>query len=266
MGRAVTDCFDKARELARAGVDFVCVTLVDVDGHVPQDVGAKALVTAEGLVWGTVGGGRLEARAVEHARGMLADPAEAIACSMRYELLRDLGMVCGGAATLFYEPSVGRRWQIVFFGAGHVVQATVPLVASFDCEVTCIDHRHEWLSTLPARANVRTRLATDLAGTVRELPLGAFVLCITQGHATDLPIVRELLAWGEAGFIGVIGSEPKARALRSALSKEGVSRDALDRVRCPLGLPIGRNDPAEIAVSIAAQLLQERDARIGVAR
>jgi xanthine dehydrogenase accessory factor len=94
---------------------------------------------------------------------------------------------------------------------------------------------------------------------VARLPTGAFVLCMTQGHATDLPIVRRLLQDGRARFIGVIGSEPKARTLRSALLKEGFAQEAIESIRCPLGLPIGSNMPAEIAVSIAAQLLQVRD-------
>jgi xanthine dehydrogenase accessory factor len=197
--------------------------------------------------------------------GMAAE-APPRAGSVRYELMRDLDMVCGGAVTLFYEPSIGRRWQIVFFGAGHVVQATVPLVATLDCEITCIDTRSEWLSRLPKHDAIEVRLVTDMVAAVRELPLGAFVLSITQGHATDLPIVRELLAWGEASFIGVIGSEQKARTLRAALAREGLSPEAIESVRCPLGLPIGSNEPAEIAISIAAQLLAERDARVGVVR
>ncbi|NBU42029.1 MAG: hypothetical protein EBS51_14760 [Planctomycetia bacterium] len=89
---------------------------------------------------------------------------------------------------------------------------------------------------------------------------GGFVLCMTQGHATDLPIVRRLLQDGRARFIGVIGSEPKARTMRSALMKEGFAEATVAGIHCPLGLAIGTNAPAEIAVSIAAQLLQVRDA------
>ena len=66
-----------ATRLAERGVVFVTVTLVHPEGHVPQDLGAKAIVTAEGLSWGTVGGGRLEARAIEHARGLIARAANA---------------------------------------------------------------------------------------------------------------------------------------------------------------------------------------------
>lgn len=255
-----------ASRLAERGVPFVTVTLVQPEGHVPQDIGAKAIVTVEGLVWGTVGGGRLEARAIEHARAMLGRAVDehgvprAVAPELvRYELQRDLGMVCGGAASLFYEVATAATWNIVVFGAGHVAQATVALLSTFHCNLVCIDPRPEWLGRLPARANLRTQLAAEPSEQVASLPRGAFVLCMTQGHATDLPIVRRLLQEGRSRFVGVIGSEAKARTLRSTLLKEGFPEAAVQAIRCPLGLPLGTNAPAEIAVSIAAQLLQERD-------
>ena len=270
MAAPAHDYLHHASRLAERGIAFVTVTLVQPEGHVPQDIGAKAIVMADGLAWGTVGGGRLEACAIEHAKGMLARavdeagvPRSVAPELVRYELARDLNMVCGGAASLFYELASAATWNIVVFGAGHVAQAVVALLSSFHCNLTCIDSRAEWLSRIGARPNLRTLLCSEPADAVAGLPAGAFVLCMTQGHATDLPIVRRLLQDGRARFIGVIGSEPKARTMRSALLKEGFAADAVEAIRCPLGLAIGSNAPAEIAVSIAAQLLQVRDGSAG---
>jgi len=269
MAAPAHDYLHQASRLAERGVAFITVTVVQPEGHVPQDIGAKAIVTADGLAWGTVGGGRLEAAAIDHAKGMLARGMSAQGTPLaiapelvRYELARDLNMVCGGAASLFYEVATAATWNIVVFGAGHVAQATVGLLATFHCNLTCIDPRPEWLSRIATRPNLRTMLVPEPAEAVAALPAGAFVLCMTQGHATDLPIVRELLRAGTARFIGVIGSEPKARTMRGALLKEGFAEAAVSAIRCPLGLPIGTNAPAEIAVSIAAQLLEERDRKV----
>lgn len=263
---AMREYLQHASTLAEQGAIFVTVTLVDPEGHVPQDIGAKAIITEAGLAWGTVGGGRLEARAIEHAQEMMAresargrPPGVTKPESVRYELQRDLNMVCGGAATLFYEITAPAHWNIAVFGAGHVAQATVSLLSTFACNLTCIDPRDAWLSRLVERENVRRVLAAEPAACVAALPAGTFYLCISQGHATDLPIVREILRRGDAAFVGVIGSEPKARTLRSTLLKEGFAESHIAAIRCPVGLPIGSNSPAEIAVSIAAQLLQERD-------
>lgn len=172
-------------------------------------------------------------------------------------------MVCGGVATLFYELAANSRWTIAVFGAGHVAQAVVPLLASFDCTVYVIDHRDDWLARIPSRANVRkihvVSGASDLPAQVWNLPENAFYLCVTQGHATDLPVVREILKRGSAAFLGVIGSVPKARTMRANLMNEGFTEEQLDAIHCPVGLPFGTNAPAEIAVSIAAQVLQKRD-------
>jgi len=261
------DYLERANTLADGGVVFVTVTLIQPEGHVPQDIGAKAIVTHKGLAWGTVGGGRLEAAAIEHAKKMIAralagvDTNQPVAPEMiRYELQRDLNMVCGGAATFFYELSIGHIWNIALFGAGHVAQATAALLSTFHCNLQCIDHREEWLRMIQPKHNVRTVLTSDPCECVARLSAGTFYLCMTQGHASDLPIVRQILMRGDAAFIGVIGSEPKARTLRSTLIQEGFAEQAVANIHCPVGLPIGSNSPAEIAVSIAAQLLQKRDA------
>lgn len=257
---------EQAAALAQCARVFVTVTLVGVEGHVPQNVGAKAIVTQGGLSWGTVGGGRLEARAISHAQEMIAREAHRDRGLrpvepelVRYELHRDLNMVCGGAAILFYEMSAPTRWNIAVFGAGHVAQATVALLSTLDCNLTCIDPRPEWLERVAEQPNVRKVLVAESAQAVATLPAATFYLCISQGHATDLPIVREILRRNDAAFVGVIGSEPKARTLRAALLKDGCTESAVAAIHCPVGLPIGSNSPAEIAVSIAAQLLQERD-------
>ena len=267
MSRVIANYLEQANKLADRGVVFATITLVQPEGHVPQDIGAKAIVTESGLAWGTVGGGRLEARAIEHALAMIArvklgaDTNTVVDAEMiRYELQRDLNMVCGGAATLFYEISAACNWNIAIFGAGHVAQATVGLLCTFACNVICIDHRQEWLDKIAVRPNLRKILAAEMSEEVYKLPAGTFYVCMSQGHATDLPIVRQILKRDQAAFIGVIGSEPKARTLRGALVKEGFTQDAVNKIHCPVGLPIGSNSPAEIAVSIAAQLLQTRDA------
>ncbi|MFM8268837.1 MAG: xanthine dehydrogenase accessory protein XdhC, partial [Pseudomonadota bacterium] len=252
MSRFIREYLVKAQELASQGIPFVTVTLIQPEGHVPQDIGAKAIITSEGITWGTVGGGRLEAEAIQHSKAMLEKPGQPE--MVRYDLRKDLNMVCGGMATLFYEMSLQRPWNIAVFGAGHVVQAVVPLISSFESNVSCIDSREEWLSKLPSKANLRKIQTEDLPAYVSKLPPGAFCLCITQGHFTDLPIVREILKRGDAQFLGVIGSVQKARTLKNTLREEGFSEEQIKTIHCPVGLPIGTNAPTEIAVSIAAQL------------
>jgi xanthine dehydrogenase accessory factor len=248
-------------ECEARGVPHVLVILLETKGSAPQSVGAKMLVRSRGLPHGTVGGGKIEAAAIRFAREMLeqTDGAGVELREVEWNLQRDIGMTCGGAVRLLFHARRFASWPIAIFGAGHIVQALVPLLQTLDAMIVCFDTRPEWLEKLPPHPRFTSWLVEDLAGAVGEIPERSFVLSITQGHATDVPVLLEAFRRGSFPFIGCIGSEVKARKLRAELAEAGIGRDAVDRLRCPLGLPLGGNDPNEIGISIAAQLLQERD-------
>jgi len=248
--------------LAEVGTPFVVVTLARVEGHVPQDPGAKALIGEGGLISGTVGGGKLEARAIDVAREMLVNSVSRPEL-LRLDLQTDLGMTCGGSATLLFEPVLPCAWTIAVFGAGHVAQATIPLLATLPCVVHVVDHRTEMLDALAFSPRVRRTAVAgpdDYAGVVTRLPPGTSYVIMTRGHATDLPVLAAVLRRGDAAYVGVIGSVVKARSLRAALVRDGVVPQKSEQLefQCPMGLDLGTNSPPEIAISIAAQLLLAR--------
>jgi xanthine dehydrogenase accessory factor len=257
MSSGLAQFFDKYHELSAGQQPFVIVTLVHVEGHVPQNVGARAIVGDIGLMWGTVGGGRLEAEAIQRSSVLLADQVPD-PVSVRYDLQRDLNMVCGGAATLLYEPVLHQGWNIAVFGAGHVAQATVPILATLPCQIYHIDSRQDWLARIPSKENIRTICTPDLCQWVTQLPKDVDYILMTQGHATDLPIAKAILNRGRPRYLGIIGSSVKARNLKAQLLNEGFNREWVNEIFSPIGLPIGTNQPAEIAISIAAELLQQR--------
>jgi xanthine dehydrogenase accessory factor len=259
---APADFYEEVLALQRAASAFVVVTLVEALGSVPQDVGAKIIVTEAGLHRGTVGGGRVEARALELAREILAErgPEAGKPRLVSWTLKGDVGMTCGGAVKLYFEPHLaGRGWTIAIFGAGHVAQALVPLLTPLSCRVFCFDSRAEWVGRLPASPNLVAETRSDLASALDALPDDSFVLCMTQGHRTDRPILFRALTLRNFPFLGVIGSEAKAEILRRELIAEGVHPRRAEQFHCPVGLPFGTNHAHEIALSIAAQLLTERD-------
>jgi xanthine dehydrogenase accessory factor len=236
------------------------VTLVAARGSAPQELGAKALFDAGGLVEGTVGGGRLEAHALRRARAALESSAGP-ACELEVvNLQRDLGMTCGGEVTLLFERFGVAPWRVAVFGAGHVAQALTRLLLTLECRLQVLDTRREWVERLPAAPSLDARVCDDLAGAVGALEDGTFVVVMTQGHATDLPVLRAAFDWGRFGYLGVMGSAVKAARVRRELEASGVSAERLAQLRCPIGLALGRSTPAEIAVSVTAELLSARDA------
>ncbi len=237
------------------GLPFVVVTIVDAQGSVPQDVGGKMIVTETGLDFGTIGGGKVEAKAIDQALQILSSGAQHDFAD--WNLKSDVGMTCGGRVKLFFERFNISTWSINIFGAGHVTQALVRLLFTLPCKITCIDPRDDWLAKLPAGVeSIRLVHPKDY---VNQMSADTFVLCMTRGHTSDFPVLQEIYSQQHPfRFVGVIGSRAKAAVLRKELLAAGIE-EAKIQFQCPVGLPIGSNHPGEIAVSIAAQLLQVRD-------
>lgn len=254
--------YEQFSALQRDGTGAVLVILVEALGSTPQDTGAKMLVTSAGLHAGTVGGGKVEAQALALAQEMLAagasDPR-----FVTWTLRTDVGMTCGGSVKLYFEPhpagGPGAAWPIWIYGAGHVVQALVPVLAPLDCTLTVVDPRREWLDRLPRARNASYLQADEPASLVPHMPDHAFLLCLTKGHSSDLPVLRRALTERSFPFVGVIGSAAKAKILRRELVAAGVPAKRASHFHCPVGLEFGTNHPPEIALSIAAQVLSERD-------
>ena len=255
----MSDFFAQLQALLASGAPFVSVTVVHTVGSVPQDQGAKMLVTAEGLRHGTVGGGRVERKAIEEAQRLLSPDAPERTHFVEWNLKRDVGMTCGGSVKLYFEAFNLTRWRIAVFGAGHVAGALIPLLVQLDCHVTCYDTREEWLARLPDSPRLSRVLSPDLPAEVAKLPDDAFVLLMTMGHATDRPILLEILRGRDFPYLGVIGSAAKAARLKKDVVEAGLPPQLRDAFFCPVGLDVGSNHPVEIAVSVAAQLLQQRD-------
>lgn len=256
--KGTTELLQRMVQLESGGRPFVCVTLAKARGSVPQEVGAKMLVTATGRECGTVGGGRVEEAAIGHAKNLLVRHPAAASELVEWNLQSDIGMTCGGVVHFLFEPFVCEAWTIAIFGAGHVSQALTRVLLTLDCRVLVYDTRPEMLALLPEATNVETRLMASFEDGVAELPGEAFVVVMTQGHRTDLPILVRILQTQKVPYLGAIGSASKAAVLRRELRDAGVSDDAVQTLRCPIGIPLGRDTPEEIAVSIAAELLQIR--------
>ena len=255
-----TKVLQAMRRLDETGDAFVCVTLAEARGSVPQEPGAKMLVTDEGRACGTIGGGRVEQAAIKHARELLAGRPK-ISCELiEWNLQKDIGMTCGGMVKFFFEVFGPSSWSIAIFGAGHVAQALVRILAGLSCRVSVFDTRPEMLSQLTQASNVKARLIEPLEDGVGEIPEGSFVVVMTQGHRTDKPVLERILKTRSFPYLGAIGSASKAAVLRRELRESGVEGDLTQAFRCPIGLPLGRDTPEEIAISIAAEMLEVRGA------
>ncbi len=161
----------------------------------------------------------------------------------------------------YYAEQFAYDGKVYIFGGGHLAQEVVPLLVHLDFTCVVIDDREEFsrVELFPGAARV---LQLDFKQLSEHLNLqqSDYAAVMTRGHLHDADVERFLLNT-DTGYIGVVGSRRKAQLTRETLLAEGYSRQQLDRIITPIGLDIGSETPAEIAVSIAAQLIQERAGR-----
>jgi len=260
--------YQRVEELLSAGESFVVATIVDTTGSVPQVSGARMIVTASGRNFGTVGGGKVENRALEESENLLRELLENSSLSktrfFNWNLEKDIGMTCGGSIRIYLEAHNLAHWQITIFGAGHCATALIGLLSRLDCKITCIDTRPEWLERMPDSGRLKKILVKNYLDGLEHVPRHSFVLLLTMGHSSDSPLLLEILRGYQSGlapypYLGVIGSKAKAVRLHQDIAAAGLPAQFNQAFLCPVGLPLGSNEPPEIAVSIAAQLLQCRD-------
>ena len=159
------------------------------------------------------------------------------------------------SATLL-EPIEGGRAALWLYGAGHVAQALIRLMAELPFEVTWIDSRAELLPA-PLPDNVHPLCVRTPTNTVSSAPAGARFLVMTHDHGLDYALCRKILERNEFAWLGLIGSKSKGARFRSRLTRDGIPPDTLARLVSPIGVEgVNNKWPAAIAVAVAAQLLQ----------
>jgi xanthine dehydrogenase accessory factor len=241
-------------EWSAAGVPCALATVVRTAGSAPREAGAKLLLRADGTSLGTVGGGALELAVTQVAVEVLAEGTTRL---LSYQLKADLGMACGGSADVFVE-SIKPVDRLYIFGAGHIGAALCPITAALGFHVTMIDDRGE-LATVerfPQAAAVVHSFDVAVWG---ELAFDDRTYCVvvSPSHAIDAAVVQALLP-RPCRYVGMIASLRKRKAVEAALLEAGIAAARIAELRAPIGLSIGAETPQEIAVSIAAELVQIR--------
>ena len=244
----------------------VLVTVVQVRGHSPRDAGAKMVVSWNNA-WDSIGGGNLEATAIDRAREMMGDPAAgpSIVTTALSDRTRGSHGVqcCGGEVTLLLEP-LPVLPAVAIFGVGHVGLELARILSRHDLDLHLIDSRPEQLTDEvlrvldDAHARVHPHHESVLPELVlSQLPPGAHVLVMTHDHAEDAALCDAALRIDGLGSIGLIGSRAKWIRFRTKLSEEGHDDATIARITTPIGRPeLSGKEPATIAVSVAADLLQ----------
>lgn len=236
----------------QSGSGYVIATIINTQGSTPRDGGSKMVITTD-TTYDSIGGGQLEFLLVQQARELLAQNKN---CQIikPIPLAAEAAQCCGGNVTVMLEAFAACAWQIALFGAGHVCQSLVTILAGLPCRVRIIDNRPE-LMTNNLPANCRYEFYTDPTEAIAELPNDAWAIVFTHDHTLDFALCKILLSDQRWAYVGMIGSQTKALRFRKRLADAGFAAQAIEKIHSPIGLPDVKGKlPMEVAVSIAAQL------------
>lgn len=250
--------YERISEFQKKRVPVMMITVVSKKGDGPVEVGKKMILAADGSAFGTIGGGALEHEAIELSKRLLKERKSHLETYVLNEgkVVADattLPMACGGVVELFYD-YIGSN-PVTIFGGGHVGQALVHVLKTLNFDITIVDERDDVMTELVGahRKFVMNYLEFLEA---EGIPDDSYVLICTPSHKFDYVIMEHILAKKyKPKYIGMLCSKVK---LVDFLNRtyETFGRDIdLSNFYSPLGLDTGGGSPAEIAVSIAAEML-----------
>ena len=237
-------------------------TVAATTGSVPRQTGSKMLVYGDGKISGTIGGGKFESLVVEDCLKSIAAKEPLLETyPLREDKPDSFGAICGGEVTLMIEPQ-NLSTAIFLVGGGHCSLAIAKLALDCGMHVTAVDDRADLLKNFPTPVN---RVIEDGSRFMsrREWREDEALVLVSRNYEVDREALAAALETKGAGYIGMIGSRRKVLRVFDDLKQRGVSADQLRKIYAPIGLDIGADSPAEIAVSVIAEILRVQRGRKG---
>ncbi|RXP46606.1 xanthine dehydrogenase accessory protein XdhC [Lutibacter sp. HS1-25] len=228
------------------------VTVTKVLGSAPCRVGAKMIVTLQKEIFGTICGGKLEFQVINEAvitinKNQLQE--------YKYTLGPEFEQCCGGVVELIIEP-MNQSPELYLFGAGHIGVEICNVLNNTPFNITLLDTRKNWKSTIEIPKNINyLDIDFDLYKQTINWGPNCYVVILTHDHKLDFEITA-LALHSKTKYIGLIGSKTKKNKFDHMLKNELNFEAGISLVHCPVGLDLGGNTPKEIAISVAAELLQ----------
>ncbi|QVK20815.1 XdhC family protein [Mycoplasmatota bacterium] len=242
------DVIGKLNEAIKDNIKVAYVTLTKSTGSAPGRTGNTMLVYEDGSIVGTCGGGNVEYTMIQEALECMKNNTPK---SFKYKL-EDIGMVCGGEVEGFIDVMKNDK-NLIIVGGGHIGSKLYSLALELGFTVTVVDDREEFANKDKyPEAKV---FSGEYKNILSELTINdSYVVIVSRGHDTDYESLRSLIQ-RDYKYLGLIGSKRKVIKILGDLKEEGINSDDYENLYAPIGLDIARNEPAEIALSIMAEIL-----------
>jgi len=253
----MTSFFSKIKETLNDPRPSVLCIVTRSSGSVPGKTGAKMIVYADGNIEGTVGGGGIEKRAIADALDLMNTQTPLL---KEYNLQTDIGMTCGGAVSIYFEP-LAKPAKLYVFGAGHIGKILARYAPEMGFETYLIDWRTELFDNREHPGY--QQIVKPYLDAVNEISFdpSSYIVIVTPNHDMDEDVLAAV-GKKDVAYLGLIGSKRKVETLTKLFLKENIlTKEELDRVDMPIGIKFNAITPSEIAVSILAKLIDVKNNR-----
>lgn len=248
-----------AREVVRLmdlHLPFVRATVVKTVGSVPGKLGAMMILRPDGSFVGTIGGAGLEEEVKANARQALeTKKGDLLHFDLQAWKPGGLPSLCGGSVDISIE-YVEARPNLLLWGGGHVAHAIAGLLPALEYDYSVADDRPEWVTAerFPD-ADRREAVSPSEVWSVFDPSEFSHLYLLGYDAKKDLELLARSLE-KFPGYVGLISSAPKRAHMFAELRRRGASPAAIARVHAPIGLAIGAESPAEIAVAVVAEIIR----------
>jgi xanthine dehydrogenase accessory factor len=247
----------------KAGMKYALLTVVESKGTSPFKPGKKMLLLEDGRTIGTIGGGAVEAKAIEEAAQAVKSGGSFFKSYSNIPDYEEPGLGCRFQTSLFVEV-VAPRLLFVVCGGGHVGKTALQLAKILQFTTVLIDSRpEEQLQEAVSFADEFIRCETFEEGLLNSgIPEDAYYLCCAPTHTQDKSSLKGVLK-KKFAYVGMLGSIKKRAEMFRQLEAEGIDRELLGRVHTPVGLDICDMSPEEVAFSVLAEVLMYKNGGTG---
>jgi xanthine dehydrogenase accessory factor len=237
-------------------------TVIECDGSTPAKTGMKLAVLLNEAPFGNLGGGEMEHRVIDLIRTEKPVGSKIYSFDLASKGTTDdipTAMICGGQAKVFIE-SMHISQKLFIIGAGHCGRALGKMAKLCGFYTVLIDNREEIINSLTQDSCHEAKLHdyTEMAEVIDFSPEN-YVVIMTHGHTHDKEVLEQCLR-KPLKYLGMIGSKTKVAQTFANLTEKGFSEAEIKACHAPIGIPIGSQTPYEIAISIMAQIIQQKQA------
>ena len=242
-----------AKELEEKEEAYAIVTLIGTSGSTPRASGTKMVISQDNI-YATIGGGHLEFKAIQHSR-MLITKGQSCQEIQDFKLDASLAQCCGGHVAVLFEVFISEKMHLDIYGAGHVAQALLPILAQLPISIRWIDSRADiFPASIPD--NVTKIIDEDPTEQVKLARKNNAFLILTHTHQLDFELCKAIIKRDDALWLGVIGSATKAKRFKYKLAQRDFTERQIKQMVCPVGLKeVSGKLPMEVAIAIAGQLV-----------